>query len=33
MKIDKLGQRINIDNRGKLGRSGGFGRISFGYNT
>jgi len=33
MKINKLGQRINIDNRGKLGRAGGFGRISFGYNT
>lgn len=33
MRTDKLGQRINIDNRGKLGRGCGFSRVAFGYNT
>lgn len=33
MRIDKLGQRIDADIRGKVGRGGGFGRLCFGYNT
>lgn len=32
MRTDKLGQRINIDNRGKIGRGGGFGFIRYGKN-
>lgn len=33
MLIDKLGERLNIDMRGKVGRGGGFGRVCFGYNN
>jgi hypothetical protein len=32
MLCDKLGERINITTIGQVGKGGGFGRISLGYN-